>query len=123
MEFDEFVILIQDTLTPGTEFENPGGGTSLIESISGQGITYKRANSSISVRFHDMYQAFEEFNGRTVTTTELKHFLPSVYDSSARPSGHDCNCTFLFQVLNAIGHASEIQGRGVKGSPFSASVV
>jgi hypothetical protein len=123
VEYDEFVISMKEALIPGTEFENPGGGTSLIESLSEQGVKYRRGNSSISVLFEDLFAAFEEFSGRIATSTDLKQFLPSVFDSSSRPAGHDCNCTFLFLALNAIGQASEIQGRGVKGNPFSARLV
>lgn len=123
MEFEDFVNAINSALLRGMDFDNPGGGTSLIESITDQVITYKRGNSNISVSLEDLYSAFLRFRGRQTTTSELKKFSPSVFDSAARPAGHSCNCTFLFQVLNAIGHAGEIEGSGVKGDPFSARIV
>ena len=123
MDIDDFVNLIRGVLLLNMEFDNPGGGTSTIESITDNGITYRRGNSPIFVRFQDLHAAFDRFRGHLVTSSELKEFSPAVYDSSARPAGHSCNCTFLFQIPNAIGHAGEIEGSGVRGDQFAARLV
>lgn len=79
MEFDEFIAAIQNSIAPGSEFENPGEGTSLIKSVTDQRISYKRENSTISVTFEALFAAYDRFQGRLVTASDLKVFFTSCF--------------------------------------------
>lgn len=102
----------------GQRFENPGGGDSLIHSIDDARIVYIRGKSKISLKLDDVVAVTDHFPKTKLTNNQLKEFCPKVFDSNARPAGHSCNCTLLFRVLQSIGRASEIFGKGIRGNPF-----
>ena len=109
MTKEEFVKKLTDSVKVGDVFDNPGGGTSTIESIEGNTIKYKRGTHDIKITMDDMYDAYNQFlNG--FSCTDLKKFRPNVYDSKARPAGHDCNCTFLMMMLKQMGLVKQIEG-------------
>lgn len=120
MEYAEFKQKLITSLPVGTTLPNPRKGTSTIEAYSYDTVTYRRGSSNLYVRFQDLYEAWQRFQGGYVHTTDLKAWRPEVFDSTARPAGHDCNCTFLFLVLQRMGLGSKINGSGVSGSPFFA---
>jgi hypothetical protein len=109
-------------LPGGTVLFNPGGGTTEVVRNTGDVIRYRRGKSTIRVLVSDLYDAYAAFQGRSVSSTELKAFRPSVFNSSARPAGHDCNCTFLFLLLREIGKAGDVEGSGKRGDPFCVPV-
>lgn len=122
VEQTQFQAQVLRALPTGTILKNPGGGTSAIISVSETDLSYKRGNSTIRVSLNDLFQAYCRFKGSRVTSPNLKEFMPSVFDSSARPAGHSCNCTFLFLLLGEMGLAGEIGGSGVRGDPFCVDV-
>ena len=86
-------------------------------------IMYRRGNSRIRVQLADLYRAYNRFKGRKVSSIDLRRFAPSVFDSTARPAGHSCNCTFLFHLLQRLElTVGLLDGRGVRGSPFSVVI-
>ena len=116
----EFISETRRALPLGYEFENPGGGTSRIVDIDTSAVSYRRGMSSIRVRLADLYKAYDHFKGERVSSTDLRRFAPSVFDSSARPAGHSCNCTFLFHLLQKLNLAEgKLEGNGVRGKPYS----
>lgn len=118
MSASKLKTIIQLNIEPGSTFKNPGKGQSVVAKINDNKISYKRGRSSFSLRFDDINKTYNYFIGQEVTTRDLKTFAPSVFDSNALPSGHNCNCTFLFLILNHIGFATAISGKGVVGDPF-----
>ena len=104
----------------GTVFDNPGGGTSTIIGYGDEKLSYLRRNSTIYVAYADLVSAYSEFRGKRVAAPQLKKFAPRVFDSSARPAGHSCNCTMLFILFRRIGLAGAIEGGGVRGNPYAA---
>jgi hypothetical protein len=122
VDIDAFVAGVTRAFPTGTVIQNPGGGTSTIVGFSGTHISYRRGSSTITVAFDDLYEAYSRFTGREVSSTELRKRWPSVFDSTARPAGHSCNCTFLFRVLEALELSRPIRGAGVRGNPFSVRV-
>ncbi|MDF1817246.1 MAG: hypothetical protein P1U54_01250 [Immundisolibacteraceae bacterium] len=120
MELEEFAALIEEVLPAGFTIENPGGGISTILGHSSGKVSYRRGSSTIYLSYADMLDAYSRFRGEGVSSPDLKSFRPAVFDSTARPSGHSCNCTFLFTALNRIGLAGPIGGGGVRGNPFNA---
>lgn len=122
MTIQKFRQKIVSVISTGDVFENPGGGTSEILSLSEEAIRYKRGKSSISVKFSDLYDAQQRFSGSLTSASDLKKFMPHVFDPKARPAGHSCNCTLLFTILGKAGLAGPIVGRGVRGDPFSADI-
>lgn len=123
MTKDQFKRAILREVPIGQTFNNPGGGTSMLNNISVKGISYVRGNTTIYVSFDSLYSAYDNFKGRRVSSTDLRAFAPSVFDSAAQPAGHSCNCTFFFQLLNRIGLSGPVQGRGVRGNPYSVVLV
>lgn len=106
----------------GTVFDNPGGGISTIVNYTDNNILYRRGTAVIYFSFKDIFAAYIKFRNQRVATTDLKKFRPSVFDSSARPAGHSCNCTMFFMLLGHLDLAEEIEGFGVKGAPFSVKL-
>ena len=120
MELEEFVAKARASMPSGYVFENPGGGTSSILKNDEQTVCYKRGNSRIYVRWRDLHAAYALFVGRRVSSSDLRKAMPSVFDSSAQPSGHDCNCTFLFHLLVKLSLTEgALKGGGVAGDPFA----
>ena len=122
MDPKDFFRAIDQELTPGHTFVNPGGGTSRISKIDDREIHYVRGSSTIRVSLADLYSAYRQFLGQRVTSTDLREYAPNVFDSSARPAGHSCNCTFFFMLLQEIGLADATEGEGKRGSPYSVKI-
>ena len=118
----EFVKALKASVPVGSVLDNPGGGTSKIVGYSQSSVTYRRGKSTIRVSYESLFRAYSAFSGRQVSSSELKLFAPSVFDSAARPAGHSCNATFLFLLLGELGIASAIAGRGVKGDPYFVAI-
>ena len=120
MDFKTFRLLVKGIIPVGTVLQNPGGGTSIIVSYSDSEIYYKRRNSTINVSFSDLFDVYDNFKGKKVSTNDLKPYKPSTFDS--KKGGHGCNCTFLFMVLCRLPLVIGIEGTGKKGSPFSINI-
>ena len=121
MNFKEFIDQTKQHFPVGTVVNNPGRGQTTIIAYDYR-IKYKRGNSDITVTFRDLYDAYLNFRGMHITSTELAKFRPSVFSSQARPAGHSCNCTLLFMILEQLKLSGEIHGRGVKGNPFTVKI-
>ena len=121
MNLQEFIDRLQKCVPVGAVLNNPSSGTSEVYAHTDK-ICYLRGSSSISVSYSDLFDAYQQFNGGNVSTSELKQYNPSVFDSNARPSGHSCNCTFLFLILKEMRVVNEIQGNGVKGDPYYVDI-
>lgn len=107
----------------GLVLENPGGGTSTILECSQSFIKYRRGKSTIRVEFKDLYSAYTVYKGRRVSSSDLKQFAPSVFDSRAKPAGHSCNATLLFILLRESALSGDIGGGGVRGNPFFVHIL
>lgn len=123
MDLNAFVAGIRHAFPVGTVIDNPGGGISTIIGFSDTHVSYKRGRSSILVDFVDLHDAYSRFRGEEVSSTDLRKFRPSVFDSAARPAGHSCNCTFLFRLLEELKLSGPMRGSGVRGNPYSVKVV
>jgi len=117
-----FVSNLKIAFPVGTVVTNPGGGTSTIVGVSESTISYIRGRSTIVVRFTELYDAYSNFKGGRCTSSDLRAYKPGVFDSTARPAGHSCNCTFLFRALEALRISGPITGTGVRGNPFSVDI-
>jgi hypothetical protein len=117
MTRNQFVEAAQRAILPGQELANPGGGTSRIKSVRNGRISYVRGKSTISVSIHDFADTYEEFKDRRVSSSDLRTFRPSVFDSDARPAGHSCNATFFFLLVHEMGLAGPLEGTGTRGDP------
>ncbi len=122
MDFDTFKRRIRETLPEGTVLRNPGGGLTTIRSHGPEKLSYIRGQSRIYVGYRDLYEAYRHFRGRSASSKDLKAFLPSVFDSQARPAGHTSNCSMWFMILQRLELCGPIQGRGVPGEPFYVDV-
>ena len=108
-------------LPPGIVLRNPGRGTTTIKGYSAGKVSYVRGKSTIRVAIRDLFSAYSSLRGGRVRSRDLRRHAPMVFDSSARPAGHSCNCTFLFMVLRQLGMASTIEGRGTRVDPFKTT--
>lgn len=120
MDFKQFKKQIQNSIPNGTRFDNPGGGTSTVSSYLDNNISYIRGNSTICVSLRDLFDAYSHFKDQRVTSSDLKVYAPTVFES--KQSGHSCNCTFLFLILQHLGIVDRISGTGVKNSPFFVEI-
>lgn len=118
MNEHEFFNKIRENIKPNDVFPNPGGGMTTIRSITRKNIYYCRGSSTINLPISEFFKAYNYFRGKKCATSDLKKFLPSVFDSKARPAGHSCNCTFFFSLLQRLELCSDCRGRGVAGDPF-----
>lgn len=123
MRRNQFAEAIARSVAPGAILENPGGGTSRIARVGDRSISYVRGSSTITVAMDDLFFAYERFRGGRVSSADLRVWNPTVFDSEARPAGHSCNCTFLFQMLQKIDLAGPMEGSGVRGDPYAVTLV
>ena len=121
----EFTQALQRTFSPGDRFPNPGGGETGIVRLDTDRLVYRRGHSEIRVRVRDLYRAYVHFRGRMMSSSDLRRFAPSVFDSAPARGrrGHSCNCTVLFHLLGALGLAGPIEGAGVVGNPYFVAVL
>ena len=122
MKFEDFKALFEKALPIGVVLSNPGGGNTTIISYAANSVSYKRGNSIMRPSLRALFDAYDRHRGQVVSSSDLKRESPEVFDSSARPAGHSCNCTFLFLALKRMGLAGELSGKGVRGSPFAITV-
>jgi len=122
MTLNEFIRNIKQIFPKGTVLKNPGRGTSEVTGFTEEKISYVRGSSKMYVGFEDLFRAYSKFKGQYVTSSDLKTYAPHIFDSSARPAGHSCNCTFLFLLLGRMNLAGDIQGAGVRGNPFGIRI-
>lgn len=116
MTKEEFVKKLTDSVKVGDVFDNPGGGTSTIESIKGNTIKYKRGTHDIQISMDVMYNAFVYFpNGFSSNDLRPLH---------NQFKNHGCNCTFLMMMLKAMGIVKQIEGRKEKPQdlPFRVKI-
>ncbi len=118
LTIDQFRSQMTNLLPPGIVLDNPGKGTTRIKNHSHGRVSYIHGNSTIRVCITDLFAAYTKFRGLKVSSRELKRYAARVFDSSARPAGHSCNCIFLIMVLVKLGLADEIGGEGKSGQPF-----
>ena len=116
MTYEEFFSKVKSSLSIGKVLPNPGGGTSKILSITEANITYQRGLSPISISVKTLYDLYKKYSGKTVSSTDLKAYLPKIFDQ--KYNGHPCNCTFFFMVLKEIGVVQRIRGEGKAYHPF-----
>ena len=104
MTKEEFVKKLTDSVKVGDVFDNPGGGTSLIEKIEDGRITYARGEykGNIYIDMDVMYNAFVHFP-KGFSSNDLKPF-----DNQFK--NHGCNCTFLMMMLKEMGIVKQIEG-------------
>jgi hypothetical protein len=122
MDFQAFKDQLRNAVRRGTVFQNPGGGTTEVVFVSDDAVSYRRGKSKINVSLQDLFDAYRDHRGRHVSSTDLRIFRPSVFDSQSKPAGHSCNCTFLFLILQRLGIVKDIQGKGVKGNPYFVKI-
>jgi len=120
MNQDAFSLALVSSLPVGTVLENPGGGTSEVVVSGPDRICYKRQNTRMCIQISLLFDVYERYRGRAVSSNELRELVPKVFDS--KRSGHSCHCTFLFMAFQRIGLAGEIFGEGKRGSPFGIQV-
>lgn len=113
----ELSYLIVNNIKSGMKFDNPKRGTSTIIFVSDNQINYKRGKSIIKIKIKDIIEARENFSGTKCTSNDLKNFRRKVFSSKG------CNCTFFFIILNYLGVASNIEGRGVGGDTFYVHLI
>ncbi|MCT7609839.1 hypothetical protein N5U14_03160 [Aliarcobacter butzleri] len=113
----QFINLINVKIIIGKNFINPSRkGTTIIKNNDGSKITYQRKKSNISIEIQQLWDTYQKFLGNIVSSTDLKQYRPDIYDSNK--SGHSCNYTTLFLILQDIGIINSINGNGVRGNPF-----
>ncbi len=117
MEYLAFYRRLTAALPPGTVLQNPGGGTTTTLSYTkSDNLAYQRGRTRIYVSISDLYAAYQRFLGREVSSADLRHFAPRVFDS--KRSGHSCNCTVFFMALRAMQLVDRVEGGGRVGDPY-----
>lgn len=115
------IVMLQSVIKVGDVFQNPQKGTSTISSITDGYITYIRGSSPLRLPVSVLFSVINDFSGKKCSSTDLRKYLPEVFDSH-NPNGrkgHSCNCTFLFRVVERMGLIENgIQGGGTSGNPF-----
>ena len=119
MDFDTFKEKVE-AIRVGKVLINPKKGTSTIKSYDNNSISYIRGKSTYRVSFRGLFDAYNSFKGKKVSSNDLRLHAPSIYNRGN--GGHDCHCTFLFMVLKCIGVVDVIHGSGANGSPFFVNI-
>ena len=120
-----FIQALQRSFSPGDRFPNPGGGETEIVRLGTDRLVYRRGRSEIRVPVRDLYRTYVHFRGRRMSSSDLRRFAPSLFDSAPASGrrGHSCNCTVLLHLLGALGLAGPIEGAGVAGDPYAVGVL
>jgi hypothetical protein len=63
MTYEEFKEAVIKKLPPGKILDNPGGGTTLIKSYSGDILKHQRGKSTFPVSLNLFYEVKEKFTG------------------------------------------------------------
>ena len=113
---------LEERVPAGTILDNPGRGNSKIKAYGPEKLSYVRGTSTMYLAYSDIADVYESFKGKKVSSIDLKAFRPQVFDSSARPAGHSCNCTMVFMLLEKLDLSGSVEGAGVRGNPFSATL-
>ncbi len=109
--------IVSRCIRVGDIMPNPQRGVSIIVAITPDKIVYRRGKSEINYPFSAMRQTYQAFKGKTVSTGDLRKFLPEIYTS--QKSGHSCNAPFFLMVMTACGLTNgPIQGRGHAFYPY-----
>ena len=116
MDYTAFRTKAVLALPVGKVFKNPGGGTTTIVSLTEDNIYYQRGRSKIGIKYETLFQTYQHFRGKAVSSRQLKAYAPKVYDS--KNGGNSGNATFLYLVLREMKVVDHIQGRGVSNNPF-----
>ena len=119
-----FIQALQRIFWSGDRYPNSRKGETEIVRLDNDRLVYRRGRSEIRVRVRDLYRAYLRFRGRRMSSSDLRLFAPSVFDSAPAigPSGHSCNCSFLFHLLGTLDLAGLIEGAGVAGDPYAVRV-
>jgi len=101
----------------GDVFDNPGGGTSTVDVVANDHISYIRGNSRIILPLDIFNEVINAFAGQKCTTADLREYNAKVFDS--KKGGHSCNCTFLFSLAEKMGLINgDTFGGGKRNDPF-----
>src|SRR5438445_13872502 len=68
MNYQAFKNKIQDMVPLGMVFQNPGGGTSEVLSLSDEAVSYRRGKSRIYVSLLDLFDAYWAYRGSRVSS-------------------------------------------------------
>ena|SRR4030066_497356 len=112
----QFKKIIKEKVPVGIILPNPWDGDTTIISITDSKICYRRGKSKIYVDLNHLYDAFNKFYRKKVSSIDLRSFNSAVFDSYQ--NGHSWNCTFFFLILKEIGAVKTIEGEGKRGNPF-----
>jgi hypothetical protein len=120
---ETFFDLITKKIHVGDNFANPGGakpgdrggyGYRTVKTITMDKIVYfgagTKSESKITLPIRTFHDVILEFQSSCCYTWQLKQFRPNIFDSTARPAGHSCNCTFLMSIADKLGFLAS--GRG-----------
>ncbi len=118
----EFSKSLRERLRQGLVMKNPGKGVSTVVSCDETRVKYRRGvgKKPFYVNIGDLWDAYERFTGKSITTNDLKDFRPAVFDGGA--GGHGCHATFFMQVLREMEIVESFTGSGVRGSPFGVAI-
>lgn len=122
MNSEAFAAYIKQACPIGSFIDTPKGEASMITGYSRSHILYSRNNVTISVAFLDLYKAYSHFYGQSVSTTELREFMPEVFDSKVRKAKYACNCILLFRLLEKLRLSGPITGTGAPRNPYSVKI-
>jgi hypothetical protein len=119
MNIELFFDLIYKNIHIGDNFANPGGartgyGYRTVKTINMNEIIYVNSGTNseglITLPIQIFYEVIYEFQSSYCYTSQLKKFRPKVFDSTARPAGHSCNCTFLMSISDKLGFLASGHG-------------
>ncbi len=116
LTLDQFIEQTRIHFPIGYKIKNLGRGNTIIENYNDNKICYRRKNSNIYIELLSLYDAYVDFSGKKVSSTDLRQYAPKIFNS--KKDGHSCNCTFFFQILKEIGVVNKIMGEGKRGNPF-----
>ena len=122
MTKEKFLEQLKIDIPIDSKIENPGGGVSMIVSIGEDKLSYIRGTSRIYLPIETVLDVLNEFSGKTLSSSDLKEYNPTVFDS--KHGGHDCNRTVTFCIFEKMGlTVGSVKGSGKRGSPFYITMV
>lgn len=113
MDKEQFIQLICQANLEGLVFNNTRKNPLNILGTNKERIHYQRGKSTVSLKYNQLFKAWDAFKGSTVTSEQLQDWKPEVFDSKGHPKpGHDSNCGMFLMLMEHLGLATDLDRDG-----------
>ncbi len=113
MDKEQFIQLLSQADLEGLVFNNTRKTPLTILGTNKDRIHYQRGKSTVSIKYSQLFKAWDAFKGSTVTCQQLQEWKPGVFDSKGHPKpGHDSNSGMFLMLMEHLELATDVNRDG-----------